>query len=1375
MKKNAIKKTMGGFLKKTMVSTIAISQIVTPLAYATEAQQNNDMSDEINIRVNQSDDVDVVLTLGSTQVDTSSFKNDLIRELRKKNINSNVITVTAVETQELNLQSSFAWNQHVSPSVGSIAIQNNGSKIQMYGNPKNAGFNKIFSENNTDPDLKEQIIDFTFTLDFGDSFDGAGVLLNTHVTGNNMNGYALFFPKSGSAQLYQLTNWSNSTNQDIKSSPNSKLIATVALGNSGSFSLKMTKDSLGITKNGQLVNTIALPTHYGWGLGFFSDHYSHGCSRIGQFSLNDIKLGRKKAKEFNSLIREPNWGEESARFIVNLEDGLISDFENPLTSGEILTRLLNEEIHYLQVGTNTNKLQAETLIAKNNNNGVFLTNDNYNNIIENVSNYIANVIDKPTSADGSQYVLVDKEIEFSIDPENLKENTATPEFPDGRWRVDHNHKYYDNDLGQVPFSKFYQDVLPTTLSKPGEYLVFFGHRNPTPQYIYAHRRPVANFSMKVNRMENDVQVETLDYSYDLDREFSEDKGISEKQWRWKEVADTEWTDGLLPSSLPFGKNYIVELKVKDHQDTWSKPSTIFITTGEIATNPIANFSIGSNIQNVKDALNLQDTSYDPSGKKIVEKEWTVSKNNSQVYKGATPLNSLLAYGAGEYTISLKVKNDANLWSESYSRSVTVSLDEIVPEAIAGPNIKPWTAEDINVTINFSDDGGSDLDGQRFVVTNSNVAPSNGWSEWSNLESLQVELTENGQHYIHVEAKDGNGNILRKTFGAYEIDKSPVVEPVLTQTENGFKLDITTPISGVKEILYKVDDSDWIRGLDKSQMMIGDYKISVQVVNNAGIKSNIVTSDISIGRAFIPISEKIEEAKRLVSNISSQEDIDIAQGLIEDAKASLTPLDEGLIKNTLEAEIEILEVNIDINQKIFKAETTVHDLLVNHIDLTSQELIDNASAKLLEAEESVALLPEGKLKTNLSKKVEDIKQRIASAQELNDTKREKQAEAFVKIAEILKREPHIGNAKEKVAKLKNGDIKEGLEERIRNLEAHVKDRDDNLAYEELKQTAKDAIKEAKNLEDIDSAQIFIDVLNPEDKQILQPDLNSKKDAIQNANNISLDAPNAVTLAEQTKTIEDLEIAKGLVSKLPNGEEKKALEDRIVKVEKQIKELNTFNKAVSSVEEAEASLTMDKVKSAYAKVNSLPETEDKTELINRLKKVEEDIANKNTSTEKDKETIKAVDLAESLKREPYIQQAKDKIASLEEGSLKDSLEDRLQNVELALNADSDAVIRSAKRYVELAEALNRDPHITKAKNVVNALNPSTVKTELLLRIEAISGPISAERKAIIEVTSYVENAEKYKYASSIRKAYEKINLLQDSQEKTALTERLNKITL
>jgi hypothetical protein len=694
MPKNKKAKTL-----KYGLATAVIGQSIVPVAtvFAEEVPTNNDEEQtQIELQITQQKDVDVVLTLGDTDVDATNFKSDLLRELQKRNIDPSRVNIQAITTQEQNIQTEFNWNKDVPPNVGSIQIQNNGSKIQMHGNPTNAGFTKIYTDNNRDPNIKEQEISFSYNLDYGDNYDGAGVLLNTHVENGALNGYAIIFLQNQNAKLYKLTDWRSGDEIYIGGSrasgsvnPKAQLIASVPMGNSGSYSLKITKDSITVVKNGQEIGTYNLPQHFGWGFGFFGDHYSHGCPQIGQFSLENIKLVKTYAEEFKDLIRQPKWRDNTERFVVNLEDNKLNDLDDPSTSGEILTRLMNENIHYVGLGTSANKQQVLDFIARNNNDGIFVDNTNYTQAIESIADYIVEELNnnvKTVTAE-NPYVVAGVPVDFNVTPESLKANTETPEYPKGRWKFDHNPDYFENGEGLSSLATGYRSSLPVSFDKPGEYEIWFGDTHPNPRHVYVHRRPIADFSMNITKTPNGVTVTTVDNSYDLDHQSEENKGIVEKKWRWKETTASTWNDGQLPANLPAGKNYLLQLQVKDVEGEWSTPVTKYVTTDEaVKTTPIANFTVSTNTLVIDKELEINDSSYDPSGKALTQKQWKVFKDNNYetpVYTGSTPVTDFSSYGLGEYMIELTVTNADGTKSEPFSRTIKVveqayldSLDNI---------------------------------------------------------------------------------------------------------------------------------------------------------------------------------------------------------------------------------------------------------------------------------------------------------------------------------------------------------------------------------------------------------------------------------------------------------------------------------------------------------------------------------------------------------------------------------------------------------------------------------------------------------------------------------------------------------------------------
>lgn len=158
------------------------------------------------------------------------------------------------------------------------------------------------------------------------------------------------------------------------------------------------------------------------------------------------------------------------------------------------------------------------------------------------------------------------------------------------------------------------------------------------------------------------------------------------------------------------------------------------------------------------------------------------------------------------------------------------------------------------------------------------------------------------------------------------------------------------------------------------------------------------------------------------------------------------------------------------------------------------------------------------------------------------------------------------------------------------------------------------------------------------------------------------------------------------------------------------------AIEAVEVAETEGNKESIKEAYELVDKLPNSRDKSSLISRLRTVEKRLLKDLATTILEKDAVNLVMLSEILKREPYIQNAKNKIGSLDDGLLKESLNDRILKLEESLSSteSKDLNIKTAERFVILAESLKREPHIERAKDAVSKLEDSSIKTDLLKRL-------------------------------------------------------------
>ena len=84
----------------------------------------------------------------------------------------------------------FDWIQDVDSSIGSITIEEEGRKVNMTGNRTLPGKNAIYiiPENH-----QEQNLTFDYSVDYGDSFNVAGILLKIREQDGYLEGYLLSF------------------------------------------------------------------------------------------------------------------------------------------------------------------------------------------------------------------------------------------------------------------------------------------------------------------------------------------------------------------------------------------------------------------------------------------------------------------------------------------------------------------------------------------------------------------------------------------------------------------------------------------------------------------------------------------------------------------------------------------------------------------------------------------------------------------------------------------------------------------------------------------------------------------------------------------------------------------------------------------------------------------------------------------------------------------------------------------------------------------------------------------------------------------------------------------------------------------------------
>ena len=133
-----------------------------------------------------------------------------------------------------------------------------------------------------------------------------------------------------------------------------------------------------------------------------------------------------------------------------------------------------------------------------------------------------------------------------------------------------------------------------------------------------------------------------------------------------------------------------------------------------------------------------------------------------------------------------------------------------------------------------------------------------------------------------------------------------------------------------------------------------------------------------------------------------------------------------------------------------------------------------------------------------------------------------------------------------------------------------------------------------------------------------------------------------------------MARPLVSQLPNGQDKTDLTNRLDAVQQLIdiakNEAQKLADATNAVVKAEGSQSQADVDIARPLVNLLPNSQDKTDLSNRLDAVQQAIDDAKAEAEKVTEATDAVTKAEGSQSQVDVDAARDKVNQLPNGTDK-----------------------------------------------------------------------------------------------------------------------------
>lgn len=348
------------------------------------------------------------------------------------------------------------------------------------------------------------------------------------------------------------------------------------------------------------------------------------------------------------------------------------------------------------------------------------------------------------------------------------------------------------------------------------------------------------------------------------------------------------------------------------------------------------------------------------------------------------------------------------------------------------------------------------------------------------------------------------------------------------------------------------------------------------------------------------------------------------------------------------------------------------------------------------------------------------------------------ETYLKVAEMLKRDPHITNALEKINALPECKEKEEYLKRMEATFEWIAERDYQLFLEIVgknidwagsfeREPYLSASAEVEKLRDGEEKDDLKNELDNIYKNMTEKEIKAAVKA----------AESQVVNAERYKRDPYFTRAQEALDKVPPSEIKTSMQGRLdilLIAEKDKIEVEKAKTATDAVTKAESSSNLVTIEAARSLVNSLKESEEKQALVERLDaievteamqlahdlKVEIDAIMDSETKVKFQDAFKAIEQAKERQTAAYMTKAS---ASIEElrvysGNQSETI-DKLKTFFTSMQKELELqkLVEAAEKTVQLAEKYKRATYVTKAQSAIDGLPDNKAKLELQTRLDAV----------------------------------------------------------
>lgn len=446
-----------------------------------------------------------------TVIDYSSSEYN--EELLQKNVNfgnmfgevpgANLfqLNVSTVETSSLNLADGINWNtSQMSSSIGYVNASADGLTVDMYGNSSNAGQNMMYCL-----DYQGEItFGFDYSLSWGDSFNGAGIVMNIKENTSTIDATIIWIPNRGGmgqAGIYDVV-YAKGSNSSTRPTTYT-LLQAIPLRMSGHLDIVANQGNIEVsgTGVGNQIYTAAAPYH-GDGFGFYSSHYSHGCSSIGHFGMNNITLEVSERKTLADTLSNTSFNVGNDAFVIWAEGTIPEELDpsSPTYTEDyqaLLQKILDSNIHLIIFGSSSNQSVMNDLLAKVPVKGTFVNTGTVDGDLEEARDFVASILRQHIDTN-IKYILLNEDTVYDKYYSDYNghahwmANGDEDNIYSSRWWYMQDPDYFANSLGTIDRDKTWLANEITNFDKVGHFYVDYRVKDNAVPDAYLGDNSVTN-------------------------------------------------------------------------------------------------------------------------------------------------------------------------------------------------------------------------------------------------------------------------------------------------------------------------------------------------------------------------------------------------------------------------------------------------------------------------------------------------------------------------------------------------------------------------------------------------------------------------------------------------------------------------------------------------------------------------------------------------------------------------------------------------------------------------------------------------------------------------------------------------------------------